>query len=445
MIHQTFTENAHKRLSSTTNQQIFDSERRDWTADSHETQGRAREIERKSRDYTENTSIGFQGLKEVRNQDRKVDTAQFFEAARQKRENYKQKSDSKEAEAKSLDLQEVRSQENNRQQFRQDKGERDTTNSASEEGHQVQYLQKNSQEKQRLEKKARKVVKEEIFEEKISERNLSEQKEEEKRREGKIVTRSQTVPRKANREEYQDQKQQEFEEFIRNQRNLLLNQLYKREKGQEFKVKGESLIGQKIRNLEGKNTTKVQEDSCVEKKVETENSGRLIDEFLVFPNASKNKRRHKSTNDAQSIQEARFLHQNYQTKDQRPEVKVQRSQSSAVKSRRSEENFKEKPQFLLQNNQEPKAFEKNTDVKEDIVKVFSRGGIIRLTMESIDQERFEQRQREYEALQKRRSLHQQEQRAINDERYRYMNNEFDTKSNGFYYNEQRYDPGKRLV
>lgn len=263
--------------------------------------------------------------------------------------------------------------------------------------------------------------------------------------EERTVTRSQTLPRKAKKQDYIDEKQQEFEEFIRNQRNLLLNQLYKREEGQESKeIKGHSSkVKQQSSKVEAReeNTTKeVKEDLLVSSKGDSVNSGLRIEDLLTYPAASKNKRRHKSTNDAESIKQAKSLQQTQESKVNR-EAKSQRSQSSSVRGQKSEK--REEGHFLLQNNEEAKVFEKNSETKEDIVRVYSRGGIIQLSMEEVDRERFEQRQREYEELQKRRSLQQQEQRKINDDRYRYLNNEFDKNSNGYYYNEQKYNPGNR--
>ena len=444
LIHQSFTENASKRLIATKNSQILDSDRKDWVIDKQGTQERAPEIHRSSRENTENTSsFGFQDSREIRNHERKVGAIKSSEAAHH---NYTQRSEFKEAELRELGSREVKGQLNSQQQI---KGERNRVG-VNYQGKQDLYSLEKRQQEEHFEKKKREVVKEEVIEEYIKERRLSEQKEQKERRESKIVTRSQTLPRKANREEYQDQKQQEFEEFIRNQRNLLLNQLYKREESQEQKVKGQGSKNQSVqRPEEYKDKKVINESLVVPKKVETENSGRRIDEILVFPDASKNKRRHKSTNDANSIKEARFLHQNLQSKDQRSEnsdIKVQRSHSSVVKSERSEDYSKQKSHFLLQNNQEAKALEQqNSNNREDIIRVFSRGGVIHLIMESVDRERFEQRQREYEALQKRRSQHQHEQRLIDDDRYRYINNDFDMKSNGLYYNDRRYDPGNRLV
>ena len=53
-------------------------------------------------------------------------------------------------------------------------------------------------------------------------------------------------------------------------------------------------------------------------------------------------------------------------------------------------------------------------------------------MEEVDREKFEQRQREYEEIQRRRSSNKQQQRYVEDDRYRYMNNEFDKRNINYY-------------
>ena len=53
-------------------------------------------------------------------------------------------------------------------------------------------------------------------------------------------------------------------------------------------------------------------------------------------------------------------------------------------------------------------------------------------MEEVDREKFEQRQREYEEIQRRRSSSKQQQRFVDDDRYRYMNNEFDKRNVNYY-------------
>jgi len=385
-----------------------------------------------------------QGSRET--EKREVEATKSIKKAHQAQEYYTERSTFQEAEVKDSETQEVRGHASSYQNQTRKKGGIIRNSHNSKEEKQDQYIEEKSQNEARIEKKRRELVKEEVIEEHIKARRLSQQKEQE-RREAKAVKRSQTLPRNVSKEVYQDQKQQEFEEFIRNQRNILLNQLHQREDAQKSKAKGQGSNKQGIKSPKSSNHQEVKDQEIVPQKADTENSGRSIDEFLVFPDASKNKRRYKSTNDANSIQEAIALHQNLQTKDQRYQqsvTKVQRSHSSAENNTKVEEHSYKKAQFLLQNNEEAKALEKNLVNREDIIRVFSRGGVIQLSMESVDRDRFEQRQREYEALQKRRSLHKQEQREINDERYRYINNDYDeTKSNGYYYNQQRFDPGER--
>ena len=419
----------------------------DWARESEETQERAKEIQRKSREQIAQASlVDVQGLRET--EEREVEAAKSFKGVYQTSQNYTAESSAfQKAEVKGSESQETRGHVSN---YPNQKGEKGgiTRNSHNWKEEKNQYIEEKSQNEKRIENKTREFVKEEVIEEHIKARRLSQQKEQE-RREAKAVKRSQTLPRNASKEVYQDQKQQDFEEFIRNQRNILLNQLHQREDAQKPKAKGHGSNKQGIKSPKGSKHQEVKGQEIVPQKADTENSGRSIEEFLVFPEASKNKRRYKSANDANSIQEAKTLHQNLQSKDQRYQqsvTKVQRSQSSAEKNSEVSEHSYKKAQFLLQNNEEAKALEKNSVSREDIIRVFSRGGVIQLSMESADRDRFEQRQREYEALQKRRSLHKQEQREINEERYRYINNEYDeTKSNGYYYNQQRYDPGNRFV
>ena len=467
LIHQNFTENAQRNLTAT-EEQTYRADQGHYSNSKggygQETQERAKEIRRKSRDQIDNQNtkaIGFRNSKESKQQERKAEGVQFSET-RDKTRHIQQETEVRGQKLREVEGQikveksrvvegqvkrEVKSQHQNH--FEEGRTVGSNHVKRKEEERQDRFVEGKRKNENRIEKKERERVKEEIIEEHIKARRLSEQKEEEKKKKEEItVTRSQTLPRKANKQEYQEEKEREFEEFIRNQRNLLLNQLYKREQGQgsnSTEVKGKSSKEEKFKGEENNKQKAVEEEVLVSSKAETENSGRRIDEFLKFPEASKNKRRHKSSNDASSIQEAKLQYKNKDSKDHRSqntEVKVQRSHSSAAKVQRS---IYEQAQFLLQNNEEAKVFEQNQENKEDIIRVFSRGGVIQLSMETVDRERFEQRQREYEELQKRRSVHQQEHRTINDDRYRYINNEFDKKSNGYYYNEQRFDPGNRLV
>ncbi len=257
-------------------------------------------------------------------------------------------------------------------------------------------------------------VKESQIRERVQERKERVEEEQEvKRDQGGQVKRSQSLPRQQNKTQFQlNEKEKEFDEFIRNQRNLLLQQLQKTEQVQkssfqESKVQesksqssGQSVIKEVKGQEDQTEKRKVSEQVIESTKQSTENQGSIIEELLGKRKISEKGRRHKSTNDVQDIQRA---------------LQVQRSQGVQQQS-----------EFLLQNNQQAKLIEKvkSSTKDNDIIRVFARGNVIQLSMEGDDRERFEQRQREYEELQQR----QQQSKMVEDDRYRYMNNEFDRRN-----------------
>lgn len=437
LIHQQFTEGVSKNAEELQGDREANEEA--WvTSKSEEKQERAKEIRRKSRDTFEDLevqSIGFRNSRRIQQQqEKKVEAVTFSETR------------SQDSEVKGQVKGQVKSQKKNK--VRENKAVEDDRVKSGKGTRREKESDKRQNRDRIIESSEREKVAEQVIEEHINTRRLSQEKSELVKHEAS-VSRSQTLPRKASKQDYLDEKQREFEEFIRNQRNLLLNQLQQREETQvSEEVKGHSSSNQKIEEQSSKeqkvtdNSSKeVREEYLVPSKLDKERSGRRIEDLLTYPDASKNKRRHKSTNDVESIKEAKLLQQ--RSKSQRvesSEVQVQHSKSRAEKS-----ESESSERFLLQNSKEAKHFEKKADNREDIIRVYSRGGVIQLSMEVVDRDRFEQRQREYEELQSRRSLRQQEQREINDERYKYLNNDFEKNSNGYYYNAQRFDPGSRYV
>eukprot|EP00112_Aurelia_sp_Birch-Aquarium-sp1_P006942 Seg1758.2 transcript_id=Seg1758.2/GoldUCD/mRNA.D3Y31 product="hypothetical protein" protein_id=Seg1758.2/GoldUCD/D3Y31 len=322
--------------------------------------------------------------------------------------------------------------------------------------------QRSEVREQKQSSEQRTTVKEQIIEEHINARKANNEKIYKEFAEDKIqntsVQRSKSLPRKESKQEYLTEKEREFDEFIRNQRNLLLNQLHRRESVQQTQevsseekreVKGQETVarvqdtgvkvqekGVRIQDNSDKKQI-IQEEELERSTFERESAGLKLDEFLVYPEASKNKRRLKSANDVDSINKAKEQHR--LTREQRSEftstAREQRSEFSSVSSEQrsqSQVSASQQSQFLLQNNEEAKVIEKPQSNKEEIIRVYSRGGVIQLSMEEVDREKFEQRQREYEEIQRRRSSSKQQQKYVDDDRYRYMNNEFDKRNINYY-------------
>eukprot|EP00794_Sanderia_malayensis_P019483 gene19483-21407_t len=233
----------------------------------------------------------------------------------------------------------------------------------------------------------------------------------------KEVKRSQSLPRqkKTNKQYQLSEKEKQFDEFIRNQRNILIEQINKadektKEKGQSSKVtQGSKVKGQT-------NQVKGQVDG--EKEKEKENivgPGVGLEGFLGIPSNSQKAKRNKSTNDVQDIKKALILQQQQQNK------------------------------LLLQDKQQTKLQHNNIDnsTSEKVIVRASAKGKIQLSMEGPESERFQRREREYEKLQQQQ---QQQARRIHDDRYRYMNNEFDRRNvTQQYYKPTQYDQREEAV
>eukprot|EP00795_Rhopilema_esculentum_P003674 gene3674-14934_t len=413
--HQNFTNNLQKQLTPTGDPPNFAAEeyRR---ASLQEKEGRAKEI-RKSIETQKNVeqrnAIGFKNQQKVKGQQRKVEEVRFSQDSQ---------FESQSSEGVKTDIF-GSGKLNSRELSNHEKGSRDIS------------TEKQNSKETKVGKREK--IREQVIEEHIEARRKSQDRrieviENTNQKEEATVQRSQSLPRSTNKEEYLNEKQLEFEEFIRNQRNSLLSQLKQREENrlQWLEEKKEVKVQE--------NKQKIQEEEIQLKRADNENSGRRIEDFLRFPEASKNKRRYKSTNDADSIKQAKEIHSQSAFERVAENSTVKSHRSSEVKSQKS----KVSESFLLQNEQKAKGIEKAPPSDtEEIIRVYSRGKVIQLSMETVDRDRFEQRQREYEEIQKRRSYQQQQQRVIEDDRYRYFNNEFE-KRNAFYHTQQQYDPNR---
>ena len=189
----------------------------------------------------------------------------------------------------------------------------------------VRELKQNSEQ--------RTIVKEQVIEEHIKARRANNEKIYKEFAEDKVqnttVQRSKSLPRKESKQDYLTEKQQEFDEFIRNQRNLLLNQLHRRESIQqtqevsseekrEVRVQDSGVKVQEkgVRIQENSDKKQiVQEEELERSTFEKQSGGLKLEEFLKFPEASKNKRRLKSANDVDSINKAKEQHRS--TREQR--------------------------------------------------------------------------------------------------------------------------------
>ena len=413
--HQNFTNNLQKQLTPTGDPPNFVAEEH-RQASELEKQGRAKEIRKSSEtqnNVEQRNAIGFKNQQKVKGQQRKVEEVRFSQESQ---------FESQSSEGVKTDIF-GSGKLTSRELSNREKGSRDTS------------TEKQNSKETKVAKREK--IREQVIEEHIEARRKSQDRRSEvventNQKEEATVQRSQSLPRRTNKEEHLNEKQLEFEEFIRNQRNLLLSQLQQREDNRLQWLEEKKEV--KVQDSK----KKIQEEEIQLKRADNENSGRRIEEFLRFPEASKNKRRYKSTNDTDSIKQAKEIHSQSAFERVAENSKVKNQRSSELKSQKS----KFGGGFLLQNEQTAKVIEKApASDTEEIIRVYSRGKAIQLSMETVDKDKFEQRQREYEEIQKRRSFQQQQQRVIEDDRYRYFNNEFD-KRNAFYHTQQQYDPNR---
>ena len=193
--------------------------------------------------------------------------------------------------------------------------------------------QRSEGREQKQNSEQRTIVKEQVIEEHINARRANNEKIYKEFAEDKVqntsVQRSKSLPRKESKQEYLTEKQRGFDEFIRNQRNLLLNQLHRRESVQqtqevsseekrEVRVQDTGVkVQEKGVRIQDNSDKKqiVQEEELERSTFEKQSGGLKLEEFLKFPEASKNKRRLKSANDVDSINKAKEQHRS--TREQR--------------------------------------------------------------------------------------------------------------------------------